>query len=63
MPAKRFKMVLGMHNMNMVALVFVNVLGVSSKYINDIHGNTVVQDCSTGFHVFELHELSVGVAS
>ena len=33
------------------------------KYINDIHGNTVVQDKSTGFHVFELHGFSVGVTS
>ena len=44
MPAKRFTMVLGMPYMNILALVFVNVLWVSSKYINDIHGNTVVQD-------------------
>ena len=49
--------------MNIVALVNVNVLGVSSKYINDIHGNTVVQDRSTGFHVFELHGFSVGITS
>ena len=49
--------------MNIVVLVIINVLGVSSKYINDIHGNTVVQDCSTGFHVFELHGFSVGVTS
>ena len=34
-----------------------------AKYINDIHGNTVVQDKSTGFHVFELHGFSVGVTS
>ena len=32
-----------------------------AKYVNDIHGNTVVQDKSTGFHVFELHGFSVGV--
>ena len=34
-----------------------------AKYVNDIHGNTVVQDKSTGFHVFELHGFSVGVTS
>ena len=52
-----------MHFTNLEALVFVNVLGVSSKYINDIHGNTVVQDRSTGFHVFELQGFSMGVTS
>ena len=34
-----------------------------AKYINDIHGNTVVEDRSSGFHVFELHGFSVGVTS
>ena len=34
-----------------------------AKYINDIHGNTVVQDRSSGFHVFKLHGYSVGVTS
>ena len=34
-----------------------------ARYINDIHGNTVIQDKSTGFHVFELHGFSVGVTS
>ena len=63
MQAKGFTVVLGMPHMNIVALVIVNVLGVSSKYINDIHGNTVVQDRSTGFHVFELHGFSMGVTS
>ena len=56
-------MVTGMHNINLVALVFVNVFGVSSKFINDIHGYTVVQDISTGFHVFKLHGFSVGITS
>ena len=42
MPAKRLTMVMGMHNINLVTLVVVNVLGVSSKYINNIHGNTVM---------------------
>ena len=63
MQAGGFTMVFSMPYMNVVALVIVNVLGVSSKYINDIHGNTVVQDHSTGFHVFELHGFSVGVTS
>ena len=63
MPANRLSVVRGMHITNLVALVFVNVLGVSSKYIDDIHGNTVVQDRSTGFHVFELHGFSVGIKS
>ena len=49
--------------MNIVVLVIGYVLGVSSKHINDIHGNTVVQDCLTGFHVFKLHGFSVGVTS
>ena len=34
-----------------------------ARYLNDIHGNTVIQDKSTGFHVFELHGFSVGVTS
>ena len=34
-----------------------------AKYINHIHGNTVVQDRSSGFHVFELHGNSVDVTS
>ena len=34
-----------------------------ARYINDIHGNTVVQDKSSGFHVFELHGFSVGITS
>ena len=34
-----------------------------ARYVNDIHGNTVIQDKSTGFHVFELHGFSVGVTS
>ena len=38
------------------------VCGVS-KYINDIHGNTVVEDRLLGFHVFELHGFSVGLTS
>ena len=40
------------------------VMGIGgARYINDIHGNTIVQDQSTGFHVFELHGFSVGVTS
>ena len=34
-----------------------------ARYVNDIHGNTVIQDKSTGFHVFELHGFRVGVTS
>ena len=34
-----------------------------ARYVNDIHGNTVVQDKSTGFHVFELHGFSVSITS
>ena len=45
-----------------VILLAVLVHG-DAKYANDIHGNTVVQDKSTGFHVFELHGFSVGVTS
>ena len=37
------------------------VLG--AKYHNDVHGNTVQVDKSTGFHVFELHGFSVGGTS
>ena len=40
------------------------VLGVGeARYLNDIHGNTVIQDKSSGFHVFELHGFSVGITS
>ena len=48
----------------MAILILWSVLahGVA-KYINDIHGNTVVQDRSSGFHVFELHGYLVGVTS
>ena len=52
-----------MYLANLVALVVVNVCGVYPRYINDIHGNTVVQDKSTGFHVLELHGYSMGVTS
>ena len=58
-----FAMVLSISHITGVALIVVNVLGVTSKYINDIHGNTVVQDHSTGFYVFELHGFSVGITS
>ena len=34
-----------------------------AKYVSDIYGNTVVQDKSTGFHVFELPGYSVGETS
>ena len=34
-----------------------------ARYINDIHGNTVIQDKSSGFHVFELHGFSIGITS
>ena len=34
-----------------------------ARYINNIHGNTVVQDKSSGFHVFELHGFSVEITS
>ena len=41
-----------------------SVLGCGvAKYINDIHGNTVVEDTSSCFHIFELHGFSVGVTS
>ena len=40
------------------------VLGVGeARYLNDIHGNTVIQDKSSGFHVFELHGFSMGITS
>ena len=55
--------VVGMFHVDIVTLMAVGVLGVSSKYINEIHGNNVVQDRLTGFHVFELHGFSVGITS
>ena len=61
--ANKSSVVRGMYLANLVGLVSINVLGVYPKYINDIHGNTVVQDRSTGFHVFELHGFSVGITS
>ena len=39
------------------------VLPVMSKYVNDIHGNTIQVDKSTGFHVLELHGMTAGVTS
>ena len=63
MQAGGFTMVFSMPHTNVVSLVIINVLGVSSKYINDIHGNTVMQDRSTRFHVFELNGFSLGVTS
>ena len=45
-----------------VILLAVLVHG-DARYVNDIHGNTVVQDKSMGFHVFELHGFSIGVTS
>ena len=50
--------------MLMNALIWWSVVSQGvAKYINNIHGNTVVQDRSSGFHVFELHGYSVGVTS
>ena len=37
--------------------------GCEAKYLNDIHGSTVIQDKSSGFHIFELHGFSVGITS
>ena len=37
--------------------------GCEARYLNDIHGNTVIQDKSSGFHIFELHGFSVGITS
>ena len=37
--------------------------GSEARYLNDIHGNTVIQDKSSGFHIFELHGFSVGITS
>ena len=34
-----------------------------TKYQNDVHGNTVQVDKSSGFHILELHGFSVGVTS
>ena len=48
--------------MRMGMLLLVLDVG-GARYLNDIHGNTVIQDKSTGFHVFELHGFSVGVTS
>ena len=39
------------------------VLPGMCKYVNDIHGNTIQVDKSTGFHVLELHEMTAGVTS
>ena len=39
------------------------VLPGMSKYVNDIHGNTIQVDKSTGFHVLELHGMTAGVTS
>ena len=35
----------------------------AKRYLNDIHGNTVIQDKSSGFHIFELRGFSVGITS
>ena len=34
-----------------------------AKYIHDIHSNMLVEDRSSGFHVFELHGFWVGMTS
>ena len=39
------------------------VLPGMSRYVNDIHGNTIQVDKSTGFHVLELHGMTAGVTS
>ena len=52
-----------MYPAKLVALIVVNVCGVYPRYIDDIHGNTVVQDKLMGFHVLELIGFSVGVTS
>ena len=57
------RIIRGMYSANLIAVIVVNVCGVYPRYINDIHGNTVVQEKSTGFHVLELHGFTVGVTS
>ena len=34
-----------------------------TKYVNDIHGNTIQVDKSSGFNVLELHGMNAGVTS
>ena len=34
-----------------------------SRYVNDIHGNSIQIDKSSGFHVLELHGYTAGVTS
>ena len=44
-------------------IVLVIKMVEGTKYRNDVHGNTVQVDKSSGFHILELHGFSVGVTS
>ena len=46
-----------------MAMSWLVLEGSEARYLNDIHGNTVIQDKSSGFHIFELHGFSVGITS
>ena len=47
--------------------VFIGAVGpldlCMSRYINDVHGNSIQIDKSSGFHVLELHGYMAGVTS
>ena len=47
----------------LIVIMFKGLIPVIIKYINDIHGNTIQVDKSTGFHVLELHGMTAGVTS
>ena len=48
-----------------MVLIVMGVVDVvaGTRYQNDVHGNTVQVDKSSGFHILELHGFSVGVTS
>ena len=48
---------------NIVVSVMVPLDLCTAKYVNDIHGNSIQVDKSSGFHIFELHGYTAGVTS
>ena len=48
---------------NVVVMVMGPLDLCTTKYINDIHGNSIQVDKSSGFHIFELHGYTAGFTS
>ena len=57
------KIIVKMCKWLLLAVILGEVLPRMSKYMNNIHGNTIQVDKSTGIHVLELLGMTAGVTS